>query len=384
MTRARDVANIDGILTTKGDIYAATAAATPARLGVGSNGDTIIADSSTSTGLRYNPQNVLANPVIGGGMDYWQRGISFNSGASPIYTADRWCFNRNGGDSGATVSRQNTSDSTNLPFIQYCARVQRDSGTTSTTGINFWQSLETVNSIPFAGKTVTFSFYARAGANYSSASNVLTASFYTGTGTDQNINVTGYTGVVNNSNNATLTTSWQRFAYQISIASNVTDIGFIFGYAPSGTAGANDWYELTGVQIDVGTYTASTAPAFRRSGGSIQGELGACQRYYQRFTSASLYLLGLGIAQNTTTFYGIIDLPTTMRVTPTVLDINLLRVTNTSAGFSPSGAWSIYTNGSGLEKVCLTNSTFTGLTTGSPYMYELNGATAYVGLGAEL
>jgi hypothetical protein len=36
MTRARDVANIDGILTTTGDTFYASAAGTPARLGIGS------------------------------------------------------------------------------------------------------------------------------------------------------------------------------------------------------------------------------------------------------------------------------------------------------------------------------------------------------------
>ena len=53
MTRARDVANIDGILTTKGDIYAASAAATPARLAAGTNGQVLTADSTASTGLAY-------------------------------------------------------------------------------------------------------------------------------------------------------------------------------------------------------------------------------------------------------------------------------------------------------------------------------------------
>ena len=38
MTRARDVANIDGLLTTTGDTYYASAAATPARLGIGTTG----------------------------------------------------------------------------------------------------------------------------------------------------------------------------------------------------------------------------------------------------------------------------------------------------------------------------------------------------------
>jgi hypothetical protein len=62
MTRARDVANIDGILTAKGDIYAATAAATPARLGVGTNNQVLTADSSTSTGLTWT------TPAAGGGL----------------------------------------------------------------------------------------------------------------------------------------------------------------------------------------------------------------------------------------------------------------------------------------------------------------------------
>jgi hypothetical protein len=38
MTRARDVANIDGLLTTTGDTYYASAAGTPTRLGVGTTG----------------------------------------------------------------------------------------------------------------------------------------------------------------------------------------------------------------------------------------------------------------------------------------------------------------------------------------------------------
>lgn len=41
MTRSRDVANIDTILTTTGDIYYASAANTPTRLGVGSTGQVL-------------------------------------------------------------------------------------------------------------------------------------------------------------------------------------------------------------------------------------------------------------------------------------------------------------------------------------------------------
>jgi hypothetical protein len=53
MTRSRDVANIDGLLTTKGDIYAATAAATPSRIGVGANATVLTADSAEATGMKW-------------------------------------------------------------------------------------------------------------------------------------------------------------------------------------------------------------------------------------------------------------------------------------------------------------------------------------------
>lgn len=53
MTRSRDVANIDTLLTTKGDIYAASAAYTPTRLGVGANGTVLTADSAEATGMKW-------------------------------------------------------------------------------------------------------------------------------------------------------------------------------------------------------------------------------------------------------------------------------------------------------------------------------------------
>lgn len=50
-------------LTTKGDLYVATAASTPARLGVGADGAVLTADSSTASGVKWGVSSTAA-PVI--------------------------------------------------------------------------------------------------------------------------------------------------------------------------------------------------------------------------------------------------------------------------------------------------------------------------------
>jgi hypothetical protein len=313
MTRARDVANIDGILTTKGDIYAATAASTPARLGVGSNGETIVADSSTSTGLRYQATQAAGrNIVINGGFDIWQRGTSFTlAAATNTYTSDRWLCYR--GVTGMTVTRQ----SSGLTGFQYAIRAARDSGNTSTTALQVTQSIETSNSLQFAGQTITVSFYARAGANYSAASSNLSVYLKTGTGTDQNY-INGFTGDTNivNGSTATLTTTWQRFSFTATAGSTATQLGIGLVGFPTGTAGANDYFEVTGVQLELG----SVPTTFTRAGGSIQGELAACQRYYQRWTGspAAANWMGSGAIMSSTSIVFPVLLPYQMRTAPTM------------------------------------------------------------------
>ena len=264
-------------LTTKGDLY--TYSTIPTRLAVGNNGEQIVADSAATTGLRYSATPSASNPILNSAFQVWQRGTSISQTASTVpYTADRWQA-YNGANQANTISRQATGDTTNLPNIQYNARFQRNSGQTGTADTGLFQSMESVNSIPFAGKTVTVSFYARRGSNYSATSNLLNSNLYTGTGTDQNI-LTGYTGSgVPGAQTNTLTTTWQRFTMSVFIASTVTEIALGFFYAPTGTASTNDYFDLTGVQIDIG----SVALPFRTYAATIQGELAACQRYLPAF-----------------------------------------------------------------------------------------------------
>jgi len=370
-------------LTAKGDLFGYSTA--PARLAVGNNGETIVADSSTATGLRYNPPvGSLANPVINGGMDNWQRGTSISVTASSTpYTADRWQVTT-GANQASTVSRQATGDTTNLPNIQYAARVQRNSGQTGTSAIAFVQSFETNNSVPFAGKAVTVSFYARKGADYSATGSSLGIDFISGTGTDQNRATAGYTGNANVfSNGATLTTSWQRFVFTGTVPATATELATYFIFAATGTASTNDYFELTGVQIDVGIWTATTAPTFRRSGGTIQGELAACQRYYVRFDGASYAVSGYGTFTSTTNAVIMTPLPATMRIAPSAVDWGTLSVFEYSAAFTPSAVTmdTSYTN----PKVAAVNATITGATAGRSAFFRTSGSTAgFIGYSAEL
>jgi hypothetical protein len=350
---------------------------------VGNNGETLVADSSTSTGLRYQASLAAGrNGTINGGMDIWQRGTSISLAANTTsangFTTDRW-FMPTGTNQASTVSRQSVGDSTNLPNIQYCARVQRNSGQTGTAQMALNYNFETANSIPFAGKTITVSFYARAGADYSPTSSVFISQLYTGTGTDQNIQVGGFTGqtlAVNQSN--TLTTTWQRFSYTYAVPGTITQFAYIFLWTPTGTAGANDYFEITGVQIELG----SVATNFSRAGGNIQGELVACQRYYFRSTINDAYgSYGMGFAASATLASIQINFPVSMRVIPTSVDYSTLMLFDQVGGYAVTAV----ANQNSTLNGQATQFTSSGMTTGRVMRVANNNSTAgYLGYSAEL
>jgi hypothetical protein len=69
MTRARDVANIDGLLTTTGDTYYASAAGTPARLGVGTTGQVMTVAAgvpSWATATDASGMTLLSTTTLSG------------------------------------------------------------------------------------------------------------------------------------------------------------------------------------------------------------------------------------------------------------------------------------------------------------------------------
>jgi len=352
------------VVDAKGDLIAGTAADTVNRLAVGNNGETLVADSSTSTGLRYQATQAAGkNYLINGGQDIWQRGTTFSSAQ---YTSDRWFITSSSG----TLVGSRSTDVPTSPYFQYSYSMAG----TSAQNVQIYQNIESANSTLFAGQSVTLSVWAKNSAGTTKLSYVglypTAVDNFTSTTTDVSgdLTATSWSG------------SWTKYSVTFT-ANALATRGYKIILYRNGTETSTTL--LTGIQLEIG----SVATAFTRAGGTIQGELAACQRYYQRFndaaTSATSYANGQ--ASSTTAAYFILNLLTTMRVKPTTLDVNLIRATDYNTGFTPSGSFSIYSGGTSPEKVALTASTFTGLTQYRAYVLESAGSTAaYIGIGAEL
>lgn len=301
-------------LTTKGDLYTYSTGNT--RLPVGANGETIVADSSTATGLRYQGNFAAGkNKIINGDFGVWQRGTSFTLSSGPVntYCADRFVFEAYGSSTAATVTRQTFTPGT-APVAgyegQYFARL------TNFATASAWQIRHRIENVQtFAGQTVTFSFWAKASTAVSGISYQTMQNF--GSGGSGAVTVDIATG-------QSFTTSWARYSVTASIASisgktigtgSYLEFNFYQGSGATNSSTIDTW----GWQVEAG----STATAFQTATGTIQGETSACQRYYYRISGATAPNIGLStVGFNGGTTPGVrramIYLPVSMRTGPSV------------------------------------------------------------------
>ena len=367
-------------LTTKGDLY--TYSTTNARLAVGSDGQTLVANSSQTTGLGWSPLGMAGkNRVINGAMNIAQRGTTYALTNAVAYgSIDRWAFYQSGTANG--IANQVASG---LTGFQYAIKMGRNSGATTTGVVQGVQPFETANSVDLQGQVVTFSFYAKAGANFSAASNNITYAVYTGTGTDQSAisqAAGSWTGILTPIlGTQAITTTWTRYSYTGTIASTATQVGVGMYYTPTGTAGADDNLYITGVQLELG----SVATTFSRNATTLQGELAACQRYYVRIgdaNGASNQRLARGSANSTTGVQLTATLPVQLRTgASSTIDYANLQWYN---GLGGVGAISSIT----MSATSTTNPAISAVTTSvvSGTFYELltTSTAGYIGFSAEL
>ena len=286
--------------------------------------------TTASTSAITSGLTGFRNRIINGDMRIWQRGTSgFTTTNSKTFVADRMCMF----SGSSTTSTASQVTGTTLSGFPFATRIQRVSGNTGTSDLVYLQAIETANCQDLAGSTVSVSFYARAGSNYSAASNNLLALVATGSGSDQGTD-SWISGTWTNTLTATvgtavLTTSWQRFSYSYTVPAGTNEIILAFNSPRVGTAGANDYFDITGVQLEAG----STATEFERR--PIGMELSLCQRYFDSLVTPAAN--GVAINGSTASRIGT-RTSVTMRSSPSVSISGTISINDGSGTFNVTSA----------------------------------------------
>lgn len=368
----------NAIVDAKGDLIAATANDTPARLGVGTNGQVLTADSTASTGLAWaTPTPVPTsygysagkNKIINGDFGIWQRGTSFTGSSG--FTSDRWSVA--GGESGSVVSRQ-TFTPASAPVSGYEGTYYLDFAKNGTTANAMFleQKMEDVRL--FAGQTITISFWMKGSSSFTNEPLFR-----------QNFGSGGSSEVYTTTSTNSVTTSWARYSVTVAVPSisgkTIGTSSFLGIWPIRYTGTSNITVSIWGVQVEAG----SSATTFQTATGSVQGELAACQRYYYRAAdaSSSFGTVGLGMASSTTASAIWTQLPVSMRVKPTSVDFSNL-ILSDSVGTITVTALTIDSNVTSISAgATVVNGT--GQTQYRPMYLRQNSSTAgYIAFNAEL
>lgn len=361
------------VVTTKGDLIVATGSGTVVRQGVGADGSVLMADSSQADGVSWAGPSITAgkNAIINGGFDFFQRS-TFNSQTSNGYNLDRWYCSLAG---TVTITQQTTG----VPSgSKYCARVAYNAA--GSVG-NLYQALESGTVATMQGKTVTLSVKLRRNASFAANLSInvfknATADTLTG-GTWSLIDSL----TITNANLPTGTTAadWYLATLTVAIPNDGTANGIRVTVGESATGASGAYYEAAQFQLEVG----SVATPFARNASTIQGELAACQRYYERTTPNNSNTAFPGFVNSTTSGYINWNFKTSKRATPTITLGSgagdwAIRISSGNQGMS---GYSVI--GNTFDNTWLSGTT-TGLTAGDGcFMVNVN-QNAYIEASAEL
>ena len=285
--------------------------------------------------LAVNPTANFRNLLDGGDftVNPWQRGTAFTGITNSVkYTADRF-YAVGGASSSISVSSQGV---TVVPGFSNALQFGRANANADTTPIVLGQIVETADAIRVQGQFVTFSFWAAAGALFSGAalnvalqygtgSNQSAASLTSGSWTgqaypaltpNQTGGVAGTAGLFGVGTLATqvISSSWTRYSFTAFIPATATQVAVTVGYTPVGTAGATDYVQFEGFQLEIGQ---SVSPFEHRD---VQVELEIAQRYCWVINEPALGVIvaagGATQAANNQVFY--MAAPVQFRAAPTV------------------------------------------------------------------
>ena len=248
-------------LTVKGDLFGYST--TQARVPVGNDGETLVADSSTTTGLRYGANFAAGkNKIINGDFTINQRGFTSNT-TTLSFNFDRW-FQSNGGTTGTLTVTPQTFTPGAAPIAGYEGSTFLQgitaSGASADTVAVFQHKIEDVRTL--AGQTMTFSFFARATTGTPKIGLEISQNF--GTGGSPSATVMTSLGAV------TISTSWARYSLTLAVPSisgktlGTTNNSFLAAnlWLSAGSDNAtrassiglqNNTFQIWGVQVEAGS-----------------------------------------------------------------------------------------------------------------------------------
>ena len=320
------------------------------------------------------------NLLLNGTFEHWQRGTSFSvTTVAATFTADRWSVLQQTAAT-LTVTRQDSSRTDG----RFALRVQRNAGSTGVGNISLAQPIEMAACKRARGRKVTLSFKLRVGANFSAVGGNLGVRLRgqeggTELGSDTIHVGTGWLSNLAPDSTVTPTTTLLQYSTTATVTTTVNQLGVVFFYVPTGTAGANDWFEVEDVQIAVGDYTplAVQDPTI---------DLLGCLRHFYRHSAGAGGVYGTGIVTATTTALTEVQFPVPMRAAPTAVltsgtasDYHLRHNTATTL-CSAVPTFSSITNKSAL----LSSTVASGLTVGQAVLLRGNGANSFLAWSADL
>lgn len=277
--------------------------------------DGYISQNVANTG-KNNPVNLLDCADFG--TNPWQLGTTFNNIATGgQLIADRWCAN-----AGASIVF-NASQQGNTQIAGFAQALQwgRSAGDSHTTGMTIGQVLESADCVRLQGQPVTLSFWANVGANFAAGAGSFTALVVSGTGADDtyiHLVSSGWSGASNIVSTVVTpagTAAVRYGPFTGTVPAGCSQLGVVFTYTPTApsTAGANEWVQLMGVQLEQG----SVMSPFEHL--DVAYVLEQAQRYLIVMSEGTTGMpSGAGVSVSATTAQIFIPLPMTMRKAPTV------------------------------------------------------------------
>jgi hypothetical protein len=335
--------------------------------------DTITDSSSglTTTINGFTPQtsNMAGrNLIINGGFDVWQRGTSF-SNVNNVYTADRMYVVAGGGTTGDNVTRQSfTVGQTDVPgeptyYFRFTA------GSTSSNKV-VHHKIEDVRT--GAGQTVTLSFWGKASTAYSSTIEL-----------GQNFGSGGSSQVVPAAQSYSLTTSWQKFTFNIVLPSisgkTIGTSSYLYIAFIRSLPASNVDIDIAQMKLEVGSVAT---PFEHRSYGE---ELALCQRYFRKVVDGADTATFMNFhAWSANECIGALNLGGPMRATPTMSVSSFGHFVMRSGGTDRTATSFTFAQASKSGFVRVETGSGGGLTTGRGAWLKADNASAYLYADAEL